>query len=270
MKTHISPVQLFILTFLCLFSGLMMGNADSILAVFLPAAAVSLWALIGSRGAGKKQSDLLHFLGASMPFGVAVMLLALLLILTGAEGVLLLFDAGANVQKGTSFLPPWFLLAVLLFLGLYVACKGTAVVGRVGECALFLLIPVVFLHLFGDFTVPMLWKTPETIRIFFSASPAWVWFLMASTATAGDEGVSDGFRATGKPPKHRKNAVMLAVFAGALTASLLKLFFLVLPFGESELLVYFLTLYGHVVKLAVLSALILYSVRSPQEPRLIE
>jgi hypothetical protein len=261
MKTHLTPFQLFLLTFLYVFSGLSLADADSFLALILPSAVVLLWAVIGYRGAMKKRAELSDFLSAYMPKKETAIPLAFFLFTVAAEAVCLLMDAGTILTLEADFIPFPLILAVLVGIACLTARKGVTVLGRLAELSLFLLVPLFLVHLFGQFRPMQMSGEGSGIRLVFSAMPSPVFFLLSMTTVSGDEGTSDGFQSTGNAPKDRAEFLIKTVIGGAGFAVLVRAFLLMFPFGEYALLVYFLEYMAYAVKLSLLFSILAHGFR---------
>ncbi len=265
MKTHLTPFQLFFLTFLYVFSGLTLADADSFLALMLPFAVVLLWAVIGYRGAMKKRADFSDFLSAYMPKKETGIPLAFFLFTSAAEAVCLLMDAGTILTLEANFIPFPLILAVLIGIAILTARRGVTVLGRFAELSLFLLVPLIFIHLFGEFSPITMIGDFSGVRIAFSVMPAPIFFLLSMTTVSGDTGTSDGFRATGKVPKNRAEFLIKTVIAAAAIAVILKAFLWMFPLGEHELLLYFTEYMAYVAKLSLLFSVCAHGFREKKE-----
>ena len=261
MKTHLTPFQLFLLTFLYVFSGLSLADADSFLALILPFSAVLLWAVIGYRGATKKRAELSDFLSAYMPKKETAIPLAFFLFTVAAEAVCLLMDAGTVLTLEADFIPFPLILAVLIAIACLTAKKGVTVLGRLAELSLFLLVPLVLVHLFGAFHPIQTSGEASGVRLVFSVMPSSVFFLLSMTTVSGDEGTSDGFRSTGRAPRNRAGFLIKTVIGGAGFAVLARAFLLMFPFGEHALLIYFLEYMAYAVKLSLLFSILAHGFR---------
>lgn len=261
MKTHLTPFQLFLLTFLYVFSGLSLADADSFLALILPFAVVFLWAVIGYRGAMKKRADLSDFLSAYMPKKETAIPLAFFLFTVAAEAVCSLMDVGTVLTLEANFIPFPLILAVLVGIACLTVKKGVTVLGRLAELSLFLLVPLLLVHLFGQFRPTQMSGEASGIRLVFSVMPSPVFFLLSMTTVSGDKGTSDGFRSTGNVPKDRAGFLIKTVIGGAAFAVLVRAFLLMFPFGEHELLVYFLEYMAYVAKLSLLFSILAHGFR---------
>ncbi len=258
MKTHLTPFQLFFVTFLYVFSGITLAGADSVLALLLPFACCVLWALVGYRGAMKKRDDLADLLSVYLPKKETVIPLAFFLIVTVSELLFTLFNAGNFFEKESDFLPFPLVLAVLFGIAAVIAFFGVTALGRFAETVLFLLVPLIVLHLFGRLdSIPMIAPVSD-LKIIFSVMPAPIFFLLAMTTVSGDEGTSDAFRIVYQKPKDRAGFLMKTVIGGAGLAVLLRTFLLLFPFRGTELLLYFLEYSAHAAKLAILLSLLVY------------
>ncbi len=256
MKKSITPIQLGFLLFLYLFSGLSVTGADSLISLFIPFSAIALWAGIASLAAGRARGGLVGLLCYFIPKKQTIVPIAFFMALAAGEAVLLLLEAGASLREQMPFLPFLLLLAVFLGVSVLSAMQGVTVLGRVSEMTLFLSVPLVLLHLFGEAS-PMLFQGRFSVaRMFFCAMPAPVFFLLSHTKTAGDADVSAGFRARGDAPRKRGRRVFFFAILGAGAAVALRVLILVLPFAEATLLGEALALAAHFVKMALLLCLI--------------
>ena len=261
MKTHLTPFQLFFLTFLYVFSGLSLADADSFLALILPFAAVLLWTVIGYRGAMKKRTDIADFLSAYMPKKETWIPLAFFLLTSAAEAVYLLIEAGTVLTLEANFIPFPLILAVLIGIALLTARKGVTVLGRFAELSLFLIVPLIFIHVFGDLSPMKMMGDFSGIRLVFSVMPAPIFFLLSMTMVSGDEGTTDSFRAMGKAPKDRAGFLIKTVMAATGVAVILWAFLLMFPFGKQELLLYFTEYAAYVAKLSLLFSILAHGFR---------
>jgi hypothetical protein len=252
MKTHLTPLQLFLLTFLYVFSGITLCGADSLLSLLLPIVLTSLWAVIGYRGAEKRRTGMTDFLSAYLPERETSIPLAFFLFTSAAETVVTLLEAGAALWGKTDFIPFSLVLFALLGIASLAAWKGTTVLGRFAEMTLFLLVPFAVLCLFGDFRPIAAVGTASDLRLAFSVMPAPVIFLLSVTAVSGDEGTTEGFRATGGFPKNRAGFLVKTVITASFAAAFFRALLLTLPLKENNLLVYFSEYAAHVTKLSLL------------------
>ncbi len=267
MKTHLSPFQLFFLTFLYVFSGITLSGADSIIALLLPFGITVLWAFVGYGGAFQKRETFRDFLSAYLPKKETGIPLAFFLIVTGAELVYVLLDVGMFFRMSSDFIPLSLILAILLGIAFSVCRGGMTLLGRFSELILILLVPLVSLHLFGDFKMPSLFGTASVTRLLFSVMPAPLFFLLSMTAVSGDEGTSDAFRITTKEPKNRASSLALTMIGGAGFAVFARLFFVMFSLGEMELLLYFLEYGAHAAKLAILVSLLVQGLAGTKRDR---
>ncbi len=254
--SHLTPIQLFFLTFLYVFSGYTLTETDSVFPLLLPILAVTLWALIGWRGAAAKRGDLAELLGAYMPKRETIIPLGFFLAVTAAETAVHLFSAVVILADGADFLPFSLVFCVFVGASVLLAYKGVTVLGRVAELSLFLLVPLVVFHLFGEFAPMRITGAASGVRLLFSAMPTPIFFLLARTAVAGDPEVSAGFRASEHRPRDRSRCLVSAVILGALFAGALRAFLLLFPFAEAELLRAFLEMTAHLTKLSLLFAIL--------------
>ena len=252
MKTHLTSFQLFFLTFLYVYSGLALADADSLLALFVPMTACVLWATVGYRGAANKRGDLTDFLSVYLPRKETVIPIAFFLFVSAAEAVLVLFDVSVFLGAESEFISFPLLLMVLLGIAVLACCKGVTVLGRFSETVLFLLVPIFMIHLFGKFTPIAMTGDASGVRLVFSVMPAPIFFLLSMTTVSGDAGTSAALRVTENAPKSRARYLVATVILGALFAGLLRVGLLMLPFGEHELMLYFLEYMAHVVRLSLL------------------
>ncbi len=267
MKTHLSAFQLFFLTFLYVFSGLSLSKTDSLLPLALPFAVSLLWAVIGYRGAMKKREDFKDFLSAYMPRRETVIPLAFFLFTSAAEAVFVLLEAGVGFFSESDFIPFSLILAVLLGIAILTARQGVTVLGRLAELSLFLIVPLIAVHLFGDYVPAEMIGAASGFRLAFSVMPAPILFLLSMTAVSCDEGTTDSFRAMRNPPKDRAGFLVRTVACASLFAVLLRAFLLMFPLGEHELLVYFLEYTAHAAKLSLLFSVCAHGFSKKSERR---
>lgn len=252
MKTHLTPFQLFFLAFLYVFSGFALADAISPLSFLLPIVMSILWAVVGYRGALQKRTDMTDFLSAYLPKRETVIPLSVFLFTVSAEAVITILDVSAVFWGRSDFIPFPLILAVFFGIAMLTVCKGTTALGRFSELSLFLLVPIVILHLFGDFKPMNAAETSSALRLIFSVMPSPIFFLLSMTAVSGDEGISAGFRATGSAPKNRAAFLIGIVALAATFAAILRVFLLTFPLAEKDLLSYFLEYTAHAVKLSLL------------------
>ena len=252
MKTHLTPFQLFFLTLLYVFSGLVLTDAVSPLSLLLPIVMSVLWAVVGYRGALQKRTDMADFLSAYLPKRETVIPLSVFLFTASAEAVIGILDVAAVFWGRSDFIPFPIVLAIFFGISMLIVRKGTTVLGRFSELSLFLLIPIVILHLFGGFKPINAMESSSMLRLVFSVMPTSIFFLLSMTAVSGDEGISKGFRATGKTPKNRASFLIGIVVLASAVAAVLRAFLLTFPLAEEDLLVYFLEYTAHAVRLSLL------------------
>jgi hypothetical protein len=161
-------------------------------------------------------------------------------------------DVSAVFWGRSDFIPFPLILAVFFGISMLTVRKGTTALGRFSELSLFLLFPIVILHLFSDFKPMNMTESSSMIRLVFSVMPSPIFFLLSKTAVSGDEGISDGFRAAGNAPKNRAVFLIGIVALAAAFAAGFRAFLLMFPLTEKDLLIYFLEYTAHAVKLSLL------------------
>ncbi len=259
-RMHLTPFQLFFLTFLYVFSGLTLSGAESLFALLIPFAAAMLWTLIGTRGATRYREDLTDFLCAYMQRRETGLVLIFFLAVSAAQAVLQLCDMTAAVGETGAFLPFATVLLVILASVITVCRLGVTVLGRLAELSLFLLIPLVVLHLFGSWRPMAPMGMQADLHAVFSVLPAPFFFLSALSAVAGDTGATDSLGASSAVPRHRAVLVCGVMIGGAALACALRALILVKPFAQAELLLLFLEYVAHMAKLALLLCVCAYGV----------
>ncbi len=252
MRTHITPVQLFLLIFLYAFSGLTLADADSVFSLILSPLAIGLWACIGCHGAKRRCENFPDLLSAYLPKRETVIPYAVFLSMSAAEATLLLVTLAESVRMRMDFLSFPLIAAVLFGIAFLIASKGATVLGRVAELSLFLLAPLLVLHAFGELSPIAVYGNTSVFRMLFHAMPSPIFYLLSVTTVSGDAHISGGFRMSAKPPKNRAGFLLKTCISAALAASLFRAMLLLLPFEEASLLLRFFELTAHVVKLAVL------------------
>ena len=254
-RQRITPIQLFFLTLLYVYSGLSLSGADSLFALLVPFAATALWALVGMRGAGKHRDGLRGFLSAYMRREEAVLPHLFFLTVSAAQAVCQLFDTAEVLVREADFLSFASVVAVVLAASIVLCRLGMTALGRLSETVLLLLIPLVFLHAFGGYTPMDAFGVQADVHLLFSVLPAPVFFLLSLTVTAGDAEATDSLLASSRVPRDRARLLCGVVIGGAALAVVLRAFLLILPLGEHELLARFLEYISYVVKLALLLSL---------------
>ncbi len=262
MNTHISPFQLFFISFFYVFSGITLAGADAVLTLLIPFAVFSLWTLIGCMGCMKKRNGLSEFFSVYLPKKGVPFALVFFIICASAELVYLLMDAGSFFRMGADFISFPLILGVLLGIAL-ISCKGGMTgIGRFAEMLLFLLVPLIVLHLFGRFKAPELFGEASVIRLLFSVMPAPIFFCLSHTAVPGDQETSQAFRLSGNVPKNRAFFLFKITIGGAASAVLFRLFLMVFPFDQASLLRYFLEYGAHAVKISLLTMILFREIPS--------
>ncbi len=257
-RMHLTPFQLFFLTFLYVFSGLTLSGADSLWALLVPLAAAMLWTLIGACGAVRYREDLTSFLSAYMSRRETALPLAFFLSVSAAQAVFQFYDMASALGSFADFLPFSTVLLVILGVTLAVCRLGVTVLGRLSETSLFLLIPLILLHLFGSYMPMDASGFKADWHLLFSVLPAPFFFLLSLSSAAGDRQATDSFRASANAPRSRVRLLCGVMIGGAVLAVLLRALVLIKPMGEDELLLRFLEYTAHTVKLCLLVCLCAY------------
>lgn len=268
MRTHITPVQLFFLTFSYLLSGFFLYHLTSYYAVIAHFALFSLFAVFCARGLSRQRSGLFEFVSAYVPGSFGIVFAGLFLVISVFQTIQTVVLFGNSVERFCDFLPWWMIFIVLCFSAVYTVYHGMSAIGRFAELVPFLLVPILFIRPFGNFMPLLSAKSFDVSAVFSGFSAVPVFFLASKTAVAGDAGISEALQVRSKMPADRSSYLIRIMIAGAAAAALVYFYLMLFSFGERDILIAFLTWMLHIIRLFVLVGIYADLVTENQTPKL--
>ena len=256
MKNHITPFQLFFLTFSYLLSGFFLFSVRSWLALIAQFAAFSVFAVLAAPAFVCKREGLCDTVDAFAHGAFGKILTALLLIPAMFQTVRTLTGFSVSAGTVTNFLPSWLILLVLLATAIYAVWRGMTAVGRFAELVPFLLVPLLCMCVFGKFSPAQATSDFDAWGALSCVSAAPVFFLAAKCVVPGDVGVSTAMNATAPAPKDRAAFLLRVMIGGAAAAVGFYVFFLLFDTGAHNVLLRLAAWMLHLIRLSVLIALV--------------
>ena len=252
MKTHITPVQLFFLRFSYLLSGFFLFNITSYYAVTAQFAVFSVFAVLCLRGLSQRRTGLSDFVGAYAPGAAGTVFTGLFLVLSVFQMTRTAVFFSESVQRLSRFLPWWVIFLTVCICAVFAVVHGMTAVGRFSELVPFLLVPMLLIRPFGDFTLTLSAGDFDVSGVLSCVSAAPVFFLASKTLTSGDDGISDAMRVGSEPPANRGAYLVRIMVSAAAAASLVYVYFTLFSFGAADLFLRLFIWMLHIVRLSVL------------------
>lgn len=252
MTTHITPIQLYFLTFSYLLSGFYLYHIDSFFAVAAQFSAFFIFTVLATGGLSRRRSGLSDLVSFYTPGFAGTAFTGIFLVLSAFQMTSTVVFYGEFVERLCGFLPSWILFAGIVFCAVFAVRRGMMTIGRFAELIPFLLVPVAFVRPFGDFSPALTASDFDVSGVLSCVSSVPVFFLAAKTVTPGDEGVSEAMRAGGKLPEHRAAYLLRIMIAGAVSAVFVYLYLrsFIFPAGDVFLSLFLWML--HIIRLSVL------------------
>lgn len=251
MRTHITPVQLFFLTFSYLLSGFFLFHISSYYAVAAQFAVFSAFAMLCLRGLSRRRTGLSDFVSVYAPGAAGVVFTGLFLVLSVFQMTRTAVFFSESVQRVCRFLPWWVIFITVCFCAVFASGRGMTAAGRFSELVPFLLVPMLLIRPFGDFTPTLAAGDFDVSGVLSCVSSAPVFFLASKTLVPGDEGISEAMRVGNKTPAHRGPYLVRIMIAAAAAASLVYVYFTLFSFGAADLFLRLFLWMLHILRLAV-------------------
>ena len=232
--SKITLFQLFFLSFSYVFSGLFLIGERSFLPMLIPLCALLLFSAIGyifleyAPRTFAEKGRLLSFLSMGRPHFFTKFFAVLLSLTAVAEALLSLIAFCISARKFATFIPFWFVFALLFLLVLFIAWHGLTAVGRLSELLVFLILPLLFWLVFWNFKPLDLGSFSENFYAYFLVTPAPVLYLLSMTVS----------ESTASPKPIAPRFFPLVCFFGGCAAVLCTVLFRI--YGASDSNIFFL------------------------------
>ena len=262
MKTHITPFQLFFLTFSYLLSGFFLFSVRSVFGVWAQLALFAAFVMLARPGLSRRRETLYEFVGAFVPGAVLpTVLTALLLVPAVFQMMSTAISFSESAGRTADFLPSWLILAILTGIALFAVWGGMIGAGRFAELLPFLLVPLLCIRPFGGFAPMLSVSDLNALRVLSCVSAAPVFFLAAKTVVPGDEGISDSMVAAASVPSDRASYLTKLLLGAAVSAAVIYGYLMLFAIDGKDVL-FRLTLWVlHFIRLTVLVGLAADAVR---------
>lgn len=263
MKTHITPFQLFFLTFSYLLSGFFLFSIRSVFGILAQLAVFAVFVMLARPGLSRRRETLYEFVGVFVPGAVLPAVLTAALLLPAVfQMVHTAVSFSESAGRTADFLPLWLILAILIAVALFAVGGGMTGAGRFAELLPFLLVPLLCIRPFGGFAPMLSVSDFNALRVLSCVSAAPVFFLAAKTVVPGDEGISDAMGAVVSVPSDRAS-YMTKLLLGAAAAAAVVYGYLMLFAIDGKDVFFRLTVWMlHFIRLTVPMGLVADAVRA--------
>jgi len=251
-KTHITPIQLFFLTFSYLLSGFFLYNITSYYAVTAHFAVFSVFAVLCLRGLSRSRTGLSDFVSAYAPGTAGIVFTGLFLLLSVFQMTRTAVFFSESVRRLCRFLPWWVIFVTVCICAVFAVFRGLTAAGRFSELIPFLLVPMLLICPFGDFAPALSAGDFDISGVLSCLSSAPVFFLASKTLTSGDDGISEAMRAGHEPPADRGAYLVRIMVTAAASASFVYVYFTLFAFGHADLFLRLFIWTLHIIRLSVL------------------